>query len=91
MPRGRRTFVVGNIDGQLQLIGGESNPGAPGGLFYEVDVYDPATGSWTQLPDAPAPRHGAAYATIDNRVIVAGGGGAAGSSYSDTTQIMTVD
>ncbi|WP_341936704.1 Kelch repeat-containing protein [Marinimicrobium sp. C2-29] len=89
--RGRRTFAIGAIDGKLQVVGGEKNPDSPGQMFYEVDVYDPATGNWSQLDDAPEPRHGGAYATIGNRLIVAGGGSAAGSSFTDTTQIMVLD
>ncbi|WP_024461935.1 kelch repeat-containing protein [Marinimicrobium sp. LS-A18] len=91
MPRGRRAFAVGEIDGKLQVVGGESNPGAPGDLYHEVDVYDPITGEWSQLDDAPAPRHGPGFGTIDNRLIVTGGGGAAGSSFTNTTQVLTLD
>jgi N-acetylneuraminic acid mutarotase len=91
MLRGRRTFAIGTIDGRLQLVGGEKDPESPGQLFYEVDVYDPATGIWSQLDDAPAPRHGPAFATIGNQLIVAGGGSASGSSFTNTTQIMILD
>jgi len=37
------------------------------------DVYDPATGKWETLPDAPRPRDHVQVAVIDNKLYVAGG------------------
>ena len=80
MPTGRRTFVVGTLNGHAQVMGGEVASG--GATFPQNEDYDPATNTWTSLSSMTTGRHGPAAATIDGVVYVAGGGIKGGSSFS---------
>ena len=86
MPTGRRTMVVGTINGKLQVIGGEKNDSDPDTIFRVNEEYDPASNSWTSLAAPPNPRHGAAFATINGVLYVSGGGLKGGSSFTDLTE-----
>ncbi|MGB3295758.1 MAG: kelch repeat-containing protein [Phormidesmis sp.] len=81
MPNGRRTMAVGNLNGRIQVIGGE---GAPSLDIHEE--YNPATGTWRTLPSMATPRHGAAFGTINDVIYVAGGGPTPGSAFTDATE-----
>lgn len=89
MPTGRRTFSLGSVGGKAQIIGGELNPNSPSGVFAQSEEYDPATDSWRALVNTPAPKHGAATATIGDRVFVIGGGVSSGSSYTSSVDILS--
>ncbi len=84
MPTGRRTFVVGLLDGKAQIMGGEATE--LGGAFAENEEYDAATDTWRVLQKMDTPRHGAAGGTVGSTVYVAGGGLVAGSSFTDVTE-----
>ena len=84
MPTGRRTLVVGTLNGRAQVIGGERTPG--GETFPQNEEYDPVTDTWRSLASMLTPRHGAAGATIDGVVYVAGGGPAGGFSLTDVNE-----
>jgi hypothetical protein len=68
------------------VVGGEE----PGGTIAEVEVFDQGTGSWTDLPPLPAPRHGLGAAFVDATLVVVGGGPTPGLSVSGTTQLLAV-
>jgi hypothetical protein len=87
MPTGRRTMVVGTINGRAQVIGGERKP--DGTTFAQNEEYDPTTDSWRTLAPMLTPRHGAAAGTINNVVYVATGGPTGGSSYSAVNQAFS--
>ncbi|MFB9705193.1 Kelch repeat-containing protein, partial [Rhodococcus aetherivorans] len=38
-----------------------------------VERYDPATDTWTQLPDMPTPRGGLGVTHLDGRIVAVGG------------------
>jgi len=84
MPTGRRTVVVGTLNGRAQVIGGERTPA--GDTFPQNEEYDPATNTWRALASMLTPRHGAAGATIDGVVYVAGGGPAGGFSLTNVNE-----
>lgn len=88
MPTGRRTVVVGTLNGRAQVIGGERTPS--GGTFSQNEEYDPATNTWRVLTPMLTPRHGAAAGTINNVVYVVGGGPNGGSSYSTINEAFTL-
>ena len=70
MPVGRRTPVVGVLDGKAIVIGGEN----AGQVFDDVREFDPADNSWRQAERAePTARHGAAGGVIGDTVYVVGG------------------
>jgi glucose/arabinose dehydrogenase/N-acetylneuraminic acid mutarotase len=78
MPTGRRSFIVGTIGGNAQVMGGESP------LFTQNEEYDPSSNTWSILTAMDPGRHGAAHATIDDVVYVAGGGTVSGTSFTDS-------
>jgi large repetitive protein len=80
MPTGRRTMVVGTLNGRAQLIGGEIT--TDGKAFAENEEYDPVTNSWRSLKSMPTARHGAAAGTIDGVIHVVGGGPVGGLSFT---------
>ncbi|HEX6207425.1 MAG TPA: kelch repeat-containing protein [Actinomycetota bacterium] len=82
MPTGRRTMVVGTLNGRAQVMGGEAS-GIGDGTFPQNEEYDPVTDTWRPLRPMKSPRHGAAAATISGVIYVAGGGTASGSSFSN--------
>jgi N-acetylneuraminic acid mutarotase len=59
------------IAGRLYAVGGRFNT-----FEYNtnlLDVYDPATDSWTSLKPMPTARSGMAVAMMDNKIFVFGG------------------
>eukprot|EP00470_Lotharella_oceanica_P003489 CAMPEP_0170178408 /NCGR_PEP_ID=MMETSP0040_2-20121228/11864_1 /TAXON_ID=641309 /ORGANISM="Lotharella oceanica, Strain CCMP622" /LENGTH=340 /DNA_ID=CAMNT_0010421455 /DNA_START=28 /DNA_END=1050 /DNA_ORIENTATION=- len=79
MPTGRRTMVVGTLNGKAQVMGGEKKP--DGSAFDENEEYDPKTDSWRSLTPMHVGRHGAAGGTIGDRVYLAGGGPVGGAFF----------
>jgi N-acetylneuraminic acid mutarotase len=60
------------LDGRIYLIGGfNTTTNVPTDL---VQVYDPATHSWSEAAPLPAPRGGHAAAVLDGKIHVIGGG-----------------
>ncbi len=57
---------------KIYLIGGNTN-GHSGGAVAWFDEYDPATGEWTVLPDAPDARDHFSAALVGNKLIAAAG------------------
>lgn len=84
---GRRTMVVGVIDGMILVAGGEADPSSVDGVFHVVERYDPNLDTWTRLSDVENARHGAAFGTIDGRIYVAGGGLSKGSAFTDLLEV----
>src|SRR6267143_2816388 len=64
--------ATGSVGGRIQVFGGE-------GSFTDCrtnptsEEYDPATNTWTALPDMQTPRHGIGGATIGSNVFIPGG------------------
>lgn len=68
-PEGRTEGVVEAAAGKLYHISGIGG----GGLSASVDVYDPATGTWSAGPDIPTPVHDAQSAVVGTSIYVIGG------------------
>jgi Kelch motif protein len=69
MPRPRdHLSVVVVVDGRIWAIGGRD----PESLA-RVDIYDPATDTWSPGPELPAPTSGGAEGTIDGVIFIFGG------------------
>lgn len=90
MPTGRRTMVVGTINGRIQVVGGEYNDADPDFIFRVNEEYDPLTNTWSTLTTPPNPRHGAAFTTIDNVLYISGGGLIGGSSFTTITEMFSL-
>jgi len=73
MPTARNHVGAGAIDGKLYVVGGRFG----GGFFTELtdtlEIYDPATRTWTAGPPAPTIRSGMSSAVIGHCLYIFGG------------------
>ncbi len=74
IPRNRRRGGAGAVlhEGKIYLVGGIQR-GHQGGYVNWFDVYDPETGAWEVLPDAPHARDHFAAAIVGQQLVAAGG------------------
>lgn len=76
-PRARDHFSAVVVADKLYAIGGRNTSRTIWAeVIYEIDVFDFELGEWSTLPpenDIPTPRAGAAYAVIENKILVIGG------------------
>lgn len=74
IPAHRRRGAAGVVlhDGLVYLVGGNRR-GHMSGYVAWLDAFDPATGKWTELPDAPHARDHFHAAVIDGKLYAAGG------------------
>ncbi|MEL6287658.1 MAG: kelch repeat-containing protein [Pseudomonadota bacterium] len=79
LPVARGEHVAASVSGKLYVIGGRV-AGTPGAANFKdhrdtgrVDVFDPASGSWSRGVDAPTARNSAASVVIDGKIYVVGG------------------
>lgn len=75
VPEGRRRGGGGAAiasDGKMYFVGGLTN-GHVGGAVAWLDEYDPDTGAWAALPDAPRPRDHFGAAILGGELYAAGG------------------
>jgi hypothetical protein len=56
--------------------------------FPQLEVFDPATGSWSAAPPLPSARHGLAAVTRDGELYVLAGGPRAGLTVSGTVEVF---
>jgi hypothetical protein len=71
-PTAREHLGVAGFDGRLYVMGGRT--GGIGTNLGVVEVYDPATDTWSPLSDMPTPRGGIAAAATTNGFVAAAGG-----------------
>ncbi|MET0266201.1 MAG: kelch repeat-containing protein [Duganella sp.] len=74
IPEQRRRGGGGVVahEGRIYLVGGNTR-GHMSGYVPWLDVFDPATGAWTRLPDAPHARDHFHAVVIDGQLYAAGG------------------
>jgi N-acetylneuraminic acid mutarotase len=73
MPTARRSLSTSALDGKIYAIGGYL-PGVSGHAgVATVEVYDPATDTWTTAPDMPTGRFGLRTSVVAGRIYVIGG------------------
>jgi len=74
VPVNRRRGGAGAVvyEGKIYVVGGNTM-GHNGGAVGWLDAFDPATGTWTTLADAPTARDHFQAVVIGNQLIVAGG------------------
>ena len=63
LPTPRDHLIVVAYDGKLYTIGGRYSDNLP-----TVEIYDPATDTWTQGPDMPTARSGMGYAILNGQL-----------------------
>ncbi len=73
MPTPRSSASAAVIDGKLYVVGGEDkrHPSRP--VYDVLEVYDPATDTWTQKASMPTRRAGPGTAAVDGKLYVFGG------------------
>jgi N-acetylneuraminic acid mutarotase len=73
MPTRRHALSTSTLDGKIYAIGGyvPGVAGDPG--VATVEVYDPATDTWTAAPDMPTGRMGPRTSVVDGKIYVIGG------------------
>jgi len=75
MPSERGFHSANVVDGRIYVIGGSHASGPDRNHVLTLEVYDPATDSWTQKGDIPA-RRGAGFSSlVDGKIYVFGGYG----------------
>lgn len=74
IPPARRRGGAGAVcyQDKIYLVGGITN-GHIGGTVAWLDQYDPVTGQWTPLPDAPHARDHISVTVAQGKLVVAGG------------------
>ncbi len=92
IPENRRRGSAGLVEyeGKFYVIGGNTI-GHSGGYVNWFDMYDPATGEWTVLPDAPRARDHFHAAIIDGKIYAVGGRLSGGDGGTFKPVIAEVD
>jgi N-acetylneuraminic acid mutarotase len=70
LPTQREHLAVTVLDGKLHAIGGRWGDR---GNLAALEIYDPATGTWTRGPDLPTARSGLTVGVLEGHVHVTGG------------------
>jgi hypothetical protein len=78
-------MAVAAHDGRIWLAGGLSGLGE---ALIDVDVFDPATGAWSEGPSLPAPLHHAALVSNGEELVLIGG--YQGSDFNRPTGLVLV-
>ena len=73
MPTPRDGGTVGVYQGRIYVAGGQSITAINNSVSRALEAYDPATNSWTSLPNLPQARHGQGGWVIGNRFHVVSG------------------
>lgn len=75
MPTQRNHLAMVALNGKVIVAGGRFGPGAGAERTDVVEIYDPATRSWTRGAPLPAPRGGITGAALNGCLFVFGGEG----------------
>jgi N-acetylneuraminic acid mutarotase len=86
MPTPRAEVSGAAINGKIYVIGGIDNFGKALGT---VEIYDPATDSWSSAPDLPKPCHHCPVVALGNNLYVLGG--FQESNWEPTTDVFMFD
>ena len=89
MPSARRSLTTSALDGKIYAIGGYV-PDVPGHAgVATVEVYDPATDTWTSAPSMPTARFAPRSGVVDGKIYVIGGMGEwVGSAYRTVEEYL---
>ena len=75
LPTARNHLAVGAIDGKIYVAGGRFGAGFTSEMTDILEVYDPATHTWTTNAPMPTVRGGVNSMAVNNRFFVFGGEG----------------
>jgi len=73
MPTPRDGGVVGVYAGKIYVAGGQSITAIHNAVSRALEAYEPATNTWTSLPNLPQARHGQGGGIIGNRFHIVSG------------------
>ena len=73
MPTARYFPAACVVDGRIYVFCGNTKWGGPEGIVPTVEVYDPATDTWTQASDMPRARSHHAASVVDGKMYIIGG------------------
>ena len=73
MPQARTNHSTTVVDGKIYVMGGNNQTDAGSTMLSSVDMYDPATDSWTSRASMPAVRAGHTSTVVDGKIYVVGG------------------
>jgi N-acetylneuraminic acid mutarotase len=92
MPTARGFHSANVVDGKIYVIGGSQASSPDSNHVRTVEVYDPATDTWSQNGDMPTPRGAGFSSVVDGKIYVFGGYGASQSvdEYDPSTDTWTV-
>jgi len=88
MPTGRWDLSTSVVDRKIYAIGGA---GPVYQALHTVEVYDPATDTWTTKSDMPTARQGLSTTVVDGKIYAIGGGAAGSENYSSVETYTTVE
>ena len=91
MPTPRDGGVAGVYQGRIYVAGGQSITGVNNSVSRALEAYDPATNTWTSLPNTPQARHGQGGGIIGNRLHIASGHLTAAFSGGEPLNVVTHD
>ena len=92
MPTARSGGGWGTYNGRIYVAGGEVATADYAGAFRALEVYEPATNTWTKMPPMPMPRHGVAGAVLGSRLHLVSGmitSAAAGAGQDPKMEVHT--
>ena len=75
MPTARGWHSANVVDGKIYIIGGARGATPSGMHVVTVEVYDPATDTWSQMGDMPASRGAGSGSVVDGKIYFFGGYG----------------
>ena len=88
MPTGRWDLYTCVVDGKIYVIGGA-------GPVYQalrtVEVYDPATDTWTAKSEMPTARQGLSTSVVNGKIYAIWGGVSPSSEYSSVETFSTME
>jgi len=73
MPTARYLAAACVMDGRVYVFGGLTAYSLSAVSLTTVEVYDPATDTWTQAADMPWPRHGHSASVVAGKMYIIGG------------------
>lgn len=93
LPNPRNHIAVVALNGKIYVIGGQHRNNEGTENQEQVDVYDPATDSWTRAANLPRPHSHTSASTfiMANRIISVGGSGNDGRNGTPLASVLLYD
>jgi N-acetylneuraminic acid mutarotase len=91
LPTGRNHLAAAPIDGRVYVAGGRLGAGFGSQMVPALEMYDPATGSWTNRAPMLEPRGGVNGIAIDGCFFVFGGEGPNGVFHNNEMYVASMN